>query len=95
MQLNYATPSLSCVLTGASGVSALVSVTVLLFEKTDSPYPYASVNGATPVVAGQRAACNVNNGQQSYQQIVPKKIELQVVVTNASTAQNIPVILNR
>lgn len=95
MQINYAVPALSSVITAPQNVSASVNVTVLLFEKPDSAWPYATVTAGCQVVANLRNLCNPNNGQQNYPQIPPQKVELQVIVSNATTVQNLPIILKK
>ena len=49
MVLNSAEPSLSCIVTGPADMTATITIWVMLFERPDSPYPYAKVGGNTQI----------------------------------------------
>jgi len=94
MVLNTMVPALSCIVTGPADMAATIAVLVLLFEKSDSPDPYAQVAGsATISPANPRGSCDINNGQQTVPPITPAKIEIQVSSTIATIAANVAVVL--
>jgi hypothetical protein len=94
MVLNTTVPALACIVTGPADMTATISILVLLFEKADSPDPYAKVGGNAAISnAGPRGNCNVNNGQQTVPPITPAKIEIQVSATTVVLGANVPVTL--